>query len=241
MNLNGITAAEVCDVFNLPPYGCARRLYFQKIGEPSIDPCSVDDEQSRKAKLKVYDPFIFNVYTATTKRATRVPNPQIFVNHRYPFILCDTDRLQNNMRPGHGKYVPLEIRVLDRVSFYDIRKNGLPDRYYNYMLHHLMISKQSTWASVAFFCPDVMEMKVFDIVYDESTAAEVINGERAFWEIVKNRREDGIVPSGNPQNICVPCGYRFKCGSSEQYSIMEREKFELTETVNKIHNYLKEK
>jgi hypothetical protein len=239
MNLNGITAAEVCDVFNLPPYGCARRLYFQKIGEPSIDPCSVDDEQSRKAKLKVYDPFIFNVYTATTKRATRVPNPQIFVNHRYPFILCDTDRLQNNMRPGHGKYVPLEIRVLDRVSFYDIRKNGLPDRYYNYMLHHLMISKQSTWASVAFFCPDVMEMKVFDIVYDESTAAEVINGERKFWEMMG---KTDFCPEPIRRATCELCGYCHKCCNDEYIAARdERETLELTETVNKINNYLKEK
>ncbi|MFA5261028.1 MAG: hypothetical protein WC450_07370 [Candidatus Omnitrophota bacterium] len=241
MNPNGITTADVPDVFNLPPYGCARRLYFQKIGEPSIDPCSVDDEQSRKAKLRVYDPFIFNVYTKTTKRVTRVPNPQIFINLRYPFIFGDTDRLQTNKRPGHGKYVPLEIRVLDRVSFYEIRKNGLPDRYYNFMLHHLMIAKNAQWASVAFFCPDIMEMKVFDITYDESTAADVINVERSFWY--------GAIQEKVPPPISTPfaescelCGYCHKCYNDDYVKARgEKETLELIETVNKINNYLKEK
>jgi len=240
MNPNGITIADVPDVFNLPPYGCARRLYFQKIGEPAIDQCSVDDEQSRKAKLKVYDPFIFNVYTKTTKRVTRVPNPQIFVNLRYPFIFGDTDRLQNNKKPGHGKYVPLEIRILDRVSFYEIRKNGLPDQYYTFILHHLMIAKNAQWASVAFFCPDVMEMKVFDITYDESTAAEVINAERAFWSSVQSKKEIMVDACDNRKENCPLCGYRHYCAYNKTYAPKEKEEAELTETINKINNYLKD-
>ena len=237
--LAGIRGAEVPDVFNLGPYGCSRRLYFQKIGEQPVDPCSVDDEQGRKAKLVIYYEFVIHVYQRQTKRVVRTPN-QIFKNQRYPFILGDTDRIQTNLKNGRGQYVPLEIRILDRVSFYDIRKNGLPEEY-NFMLHHYLIAKQATWGTIAFFSPDAMELKVFDVTYDENTAAEVINAERNFWNLVQNKKEDEIVPSGNPQNICLPCGYRFKCGSSEQYSPRERETLELTEITNKITNYLKEK
>lgn len=239
MSITGITCAEVVDVFNITPYGCAQRLFYQKTGVLPLDACSYDNEQSRKGKLVLYDPFIFNVYTKTTKRVTRVPNPQIVSTSWYPFILGDTDRLQNNKKPGYGKYVPLEVRVLDRISFYEIRKNGLPDKYYDYMLHHLMIAKGSTWASVAFFCPDVMEMKVFDIVYDESTAAEVIQGERNFWQIIiGEKKQEGIIASKNGCNLC---GYRHKCtDGSNIYTTKEKEIMELTETTNKINNYLKE-
>lgn len=239
MNLSGITGANVPDVFNLEPYGCARRLYFQKTGEKAIDPCSVDDERSRKARLTIYTPFVFNVYQKTTKRSCRVPNPKIFINHRYPFIIGDPDFLQTNLKAGQGKYVPLEIRILDRVSFYDIRKNGLPDRYYNFMLHHLMIAKQSTWASVAFFCPDVMEMKVSDITYDMTIAAEVVKAEELFW---KSAQDNMPPPVGIEKSICRICGYRHKCYvNSEIWTKNNKEELELTETVNLINIYLKGK
>lgn len=237
MNLSGITGAEVPDVFNLQPYGCQRRLFFQKTGEKATDPCSVDNEQTRKARLAVYAPFVINIYQKTTKRTCRVPNPQVFINHRYPFILGDMDRLQSNQKAGHGKYVPLEIRILDRVSFYDIRKNGLPEGYYNYQLHHYMIAKGATWASVAFFCPDIMEMKVFDITYDESTAAEVINAGRAFWHLVCSNTP----PAAKSQKYCCLCGYRHKCGGNQEiWTPSNKEELELTETVNQINNYLKD-
>ena len=235
--LKGITSAEVVDVFNLPPYGCSRRLYFQKIGEKSINPCHYASEQIIKSQVMISGDFVAETYASKAKRKVRVPN-QIFHNPRYPFIIGDSDRLQTGSKTGAGNYVPLEIRLLTPVEFYKIRRDGLPENYYNYQLHHLMIAKQATWASVVFFCPDIMEMRWFDITYDETTAAEVINEERAFWNGVQSKK----VPDHSPSvNHCKLCEYMYKCFPAKEYERADKEYLELTETVNQINDYLKEK
>ena len=250
MDKQGITGAEVVDVFNLPPYGCSRRLYFQKIGEKSIAPCYYASEQLIKSQVVISGDFVAEIYSKKTGRKVRTPN-QNFHNPRYLFIIGDADRLQTNVKKpdGRGSYVPLEIRVLTPVEFYKIRRDGLPANYYNYQLHHQMIAKQATWASLALFCPDIMEMLTFDITYDETTAAEVINAERSFWEKIQKKE---IIPYRmayftEEENIiatrkCDLCGYRHNCLQPyEGYGKNKKEKVELTETVNQINDYLKEK
>jgi predicted phage-related endonuclease len=234
MNQNGITGDDVPDVFNLSPYGCARRLYFQKIGEKPIDPCSYNDEQHQKRQIAYFGDFVANTYAKKTKRNVRKTN-QDFINPRYPFIIGDTDRLQTNLKHAKGSFVPLELRILSRIQFYDIRKNGLPEGYYNYQLHHQMIAKGATWASLGVFCPDVMEMLTFDIVYDESTAAEVINAERAFWNAVMEKK----TPESIARKSCELCGYCHKCYNEDYVnSRTDKEALELIEAVDHINHYL---
>lgn len=237
MTNQGITGAEVVDIFNYPPYGCSRRLYFQKIGEKPIDPCSVSDEQSHKAQVSIFGDFVSAVYESKTKRKTRKPN-QTFINPRYPFILGDCDRLQTTLRNSHGSHVPLELRSLSRVEYYRIRKHGLPEGYYTYQLHHQMIAKQATWASLGLFCPDIMEMMTYDITYDETTAAELINAEKSFV----NQIQWKIGDVASVMDKCRLCGYQDQCFNSDsQPSQSTKEEYELNETITQIEAYLGEK
>ncbi|MCE5212636.1 MAG: hypothetical protein LLG40_13925 [Deltaproteobacteria bacterium] len=239
MNNTGITVADVPDIFNLPPYGCARRCYFRKTEEPEIDPLSINDEHHKKDIVQIYSDFVANIYRDATKRRVRSMNKPFFVNSKYPYILGDCDQyITKYLHHSTDKYVPLEIRVLNRAEFYAIRRDGLPGNYYNYQLHHQMIAKDSRWASLAAFCPDVMSMLTFDFTYDEVVAAEVITEEREFWLAVNDRAIDRLAtPSGNLR--CHLCGFRNKCiaGAQDMYSPAKKEKFELLEEVIKIKEY----
>jgi hypothetical protein len=235
--MNGIKIEEVVDVFNLPPYGCSRRLYFQKIGDPSFDACSVNDERHKKALSEFFGEPLADIYRKTTGRKVRTPNYANFIDPLYPFIISNPDRLITNLKGKASlKYVPMEIRVLNRAEFYEIRRNGLPDHYYSYQLHHAMIGKTAKWAALTLFCPDVMEMKVFDIAYDETVAAEVIKAEKEFWDRVKFTGEN--VPNFAPKNCCNLCGYRHQCLTDvREYTKEEKEILEVSEIVPQIEKY----
>jgi hypothetical protein len=236
MELQGITGAEVVDVFNFPPYGCSRRLYFQKTGEKQIDPCSYNDEQRIKNKIAILGDFVSKVYQKKTKRSVRKAN-QDFVNPRYPFMIGDVDRLQTNLRQATGSFVPLEIRILDRVGFYNLRKNGLPGEYYNYQMHHHMIAKKNAeWSSLAVFCPDIMELLTFDFAFDETTALDIIKAERSFWNQVQEKKAPIKMPD---DNTCWLCGYRHKCGIPFDPFPAKIEERELQEQIIQIEAYLK--
>ncbi|MDD3859304.1 MAG: hypothetical protein PHW83_03840, partial [Bacteroidales bacterium] len=206
---SGITGAEVVDDFNLPPYGCSYKLYLQKTGEPEIDPCMIEDEKAVKAKVNHYRDFISQIYTKKTKRRSRYPN-QIFVNRDYPFILGDFDMLQTNLLNGIHRYVPLEIRIISPLKFYIVRKEGSPDNYYTYQMTHHMIAKKAKWSSLCMFCPELMSIKLYNYVYDEAIAAEVIKAEREFWATVKAQEPKRPLVDANRQK-CMLCGYRHKC------------------------------
>jgi hypothetical protein len=232
-----ITVADVIDIFNFPPYGCSRRLYYEKIGNPSHDACSINDEHHKKRITKLYGEVLADIYRQTTKRKVRTPNFARFIDPEYPYIIADPDRLVTNIRGrAYLQYVPLEIRILKRAEFYEIRRNGLAGNYYTYMMHHLMIGKTSKWAALALFCPDVMEMKTFDIAYDEVVAAEVIAGEKRFWEAVQTKNP---LTSLKEERLCELCGYRHQCGDFlAEYTKEMKEKTELCEEITQINYYL---
>jgi hypothetical protein len=236
--MNGIKIEEVVDVFNLPPYGCSRRLYFQKIGDPSFDACSVNDERHKKSLSEFFGEPLADIYRKTTGRKVRTPNYANFVDPLYPFIISNPDRLITNLK-GRAflKYVPMEIRVLNRAEFYEIRRNGLPDRYYSYQLHHAMIGKTAKWAALTLFCPDVMEARVFDIAYDETVAAEVIKAEKEFWEKLQEPKWCPDIPEGI--NCCPLCGYRHQCLTDvKEFTPEVKEKVEIQEEIILNEKYL---
>ena len=233
-----ITIADVPDVFNLPPYGCSRKLYFKLIGDPSFDACSVNDERHKKALSEFFGEPLADIYRKTTGRKVRTPNYANFVDPLYPFIISNPDRLITNLK-GRAflKYVPMEIRVLNRAEFYEIRRNGLPDHYYSYQLHHAMIGKTAKWAALTLFCPDVMEMKVFDIAYDETVAAEVIKAEKEFWEKLQEPKWCPDIPEGI--NCCLLCGYRHQCLTDvKEFTPEVKEKVEIQEEIILNEKYL---
>ena len=237
-----IRIEDVPDIFNFPPYGCSRKLYFKLIGDPSFDACSVNDTRHKKALSEFFGEPLADIYRKTTGRKVRTPNYANFVDPLYPFIISNPDRLITNLK-GRAflKYVPMEIRVLNRSEFYEIRRNGLPDHYYSYQLHHAMIGKTAKWAALTLFCPDVMEMKVFDIAFDETVAAEVIKAEKDFWNLVQKKEMPTLLNNTGLPPVyegCHLCGYRHQCGIPiPEYIKDEREEKELKQEIIQIENY----
>jgi predicted phage-related endonuclease len=236
-----INGADVVDILNLPPYGCARRLYFQKTEEKALDPCYYASEQNIKKRANICGDVIVGAYCKKTGRRVRGAN-RVFHDPRYPFILGDCDRIQTNSssKNGIGSYVPLEIRVISLVDFYRLRRDGLPAIYYTWQLHHLMIAKQASWSSIVFFCLEIMELLNFDITYDEATAAEVIKTEKTF--IGENFLQKRKPPVFTEKKCCRLCGYRTACfAEAVEYHKDTKEEYELLEQTLRVEEYLNEK
>ena len=231
-----INGADIVDILNLPPYGCARRLYFQKTGEKAIDPCYYASEQVIKQRANICGEIIAGALCKKTGRRVRGTN-RTFHDPRYPFINGDCDRIQTNKKgSGIGTYVPLEIRVISLVDFYRLRRDGLPNKYYGYQLHHQMIAKQASWSSIVFFSLELMELLNFDITYDETTAAEVIKAEKEFMGMITARKKKAYLTAETP--YCRLCGYRSQCfEAAVEHHKETREEYELLEQTFRIKEY----
>jgi hypothetical protein len=107
-----------------------------------------------------------------------------------------------------------------------------------------MIGKTSKWAALTLFCPDVMEMKVFDIAFDETVAAEVIKAEKEFWERVQSGNPPEFVVEENntlhyhETRLCHLCGFRHQCTTDvKEYTAESKEKEELNEEGLQARKY----
>jgi putative phage-type endonuclease len=197
-----IGGSEVADVFCLEPYGCQRKLYYEKTGQ---EPDYPDPESYHMRRGKLLEPIAAMLYETETGRTIRRSNARI-VDVEYGMMVAHLDREILKDERGVGV---LELKCPSVRTYYDIKKKGAQEGYILQMQHYMRVRK-AQWGSYGFFSAELAELFHFDVLRDEELIEKIIVGELAFWEMVKRHEMPEPLPSEKDKR-CKKCVFEVTC------------------------------
>lgn len=204
--LKGIGGSDVADVLSLPPYGCARKLWYEKRqAKPDFEPVTSND-MLRGVYL---ESIAIKVYKEKTGNA--VLPPQKFNSEEYPFILGNVDGLISRTDEDEDPGV-IEVKCPSRDNYLRIKRLGIPDYYITQGQHYMFIADKK-WMEYAVFCADLWEILPIAVDRDDELIEELITQEEIFWKKVENGPSPEKLEWGDKR--CKSCIYRLTCWDNE--------------------------
>jgi len=221
----GIGGSDVHHIFNTEPWGCARRLFYEKRGtEP-------DRPDKRDARLltrgKKLESLVADEYCEATGRnvteiqsAIRHPlHPELMVHVDRSIAPCvptfahpDDPRMAKEWGPG-----VLECKTAGREVFFRVKREGMPDAYI-LQLQHALYVRCEEWGSFALTWPDGWQTIWWDIEPDPELQATIRDEALKFWALVEN----GPAPERlAPEDArCHRCVYSGQCQGAAMEELM---------------------
>jgi putative phage-type endonuclease len=206
-----IGASDIGSLFDIEPYGCRRRLYFDKSGATPDFDLSEKPELKRGQRL---EKIASDYYEEKTGRQV-FPVEQKKHKH-LPRCGASGDRLVfDDGRPGPGL---LELKVVGTGSFFKILKNGLPEEYISQLQYAIAVYGLK-WGSFGIYCPEKDGLYNFDVDFDEKLAKVLLTEADTFWQEYIHTR---IVPERKlppDSKACAGCQFKSTCESVEKETI----------------------
>lgn len=196
-----IGGSDVADVFSIEPYGCKRRLFYEKTGVEADFP----KESYHMRRGTRLEPVAANFYQEETGRAIAV-NPAKLIDREYPFMAAHIDREIMDDTKGPGV---LELKCPSTRMFYDVQRRGAQEAYILQLQHYLRV-KGLEWGSFGFYSSELDDLFWFDTERDERLIQEIIKGECAFWDQV-GRKEIPDQLSNKKDKRCEKCNFGITC------------------------------
>jgi putative phage-type endonuclease len=196
-----IGGSDCADVFSLPPFGCSRRLWYQKTG---AEPDYPKEDHFHFKRGKILEPLAATLYMEETGRKVR-RNTQRLVDEEYPFMGALLDREILLDERGIGI---LEVKCPAVRTYNQVKREGISEGYLLQMSHYLRVRKAS-WGAFCNFSAELAEIHHFDVERDEDLIKKVIEGEMAFWELVKRHEAPEKLLEGDRR--CTKCIYQVTC------------------------------
>ena len=195
-----IGGSDIADVFSLPPYGCARRLWYVKTGvEPDYPK---DNFHLRRGKI--LEPVAAMLYAQETGHKIRKRNLRL-IDEQYPFMsaLLDREIVKDDRGPG-----VLEIKCPGLRGFLDVKKKGAQEAYILQLQQYMRIRK-AEWGAFCAFSAELAEIFHFEIMRDDELMEKVIEGEYAFWELVQRHTAPDKLDKKDKR--CLKCTHGTTC------------------------------
>lgn len=196
-----IGGSDVADVFSIEPYGCKRRLWYEKTGVEADFP----KESYHLRRGTMLEPLAASLYAEETGRTIRKNNAKL-IDEQYPFMAAHLDREILKDERGVGV---LELKCPSARAYYDVQKGGAQEAYILQMQHYLRVRK-ADWGSYGFFSAELADLFHFDVYRDDELIEKMIEGELAFWEMVK-RKEIPEQLASSKDKRCKNCNYGITC------------------------------
>jgi putative phage-type endonuclease len=196
-----IGGSDCADVFSLPPFGCSRRLWYEKTGQEADYP---KEDHFHFKRGKILEPLAADLYQEETGRKVR-KNTQRLVDAEYPFMGALLDREILNDERGVGV---LEIKCPTLRNYNQVKREGASESYLLQLSHYLRVRK-AAWGSFVFFSAEMAEIHHFEMTRDEDLIKKVIEGELAFWELVQRHEAPEKLLEGDRR--CTKCIYQVTC------------------------------
>lgn len=198
---SGIGGSDVHHLFNLEPYGCARRLFYQKSG---VAPDYLPKNVALFERGHVLEPIIVTEYLRKTGRSGELHKETIY-SERCPEMFVHLDYLIYNEAGVAGV---LEAKSAGREVFAKIKREGIPAGYALQLQDQMHVSGL-TWGAFAVLWPDGWDMLRFDVEYDVEIGQMIEHEARKFWVRVQTGdAPDRLKPS---DKRCKSCEYRTSC------------------------------
>lgn len=195
----GIGGSDAHHLDSIEPWGCARRLVYEKRGAPPDFPLKgLQLERGRRLEA-----IAAELYSEQTGRALR----RLSVRRRRdaPYLLVHADREILNDARGPGI---LEVKAVDRFVFQKYQRDGLPPAYLLQLQWALLVTGR-TWGAFAVFWPDGFELLSFDMDRNDDVVARLLEGAHRLWRQVENGPLPSQLPEGDKR--CTTCPWRLTC------------------------------
>lgn len=201
----GIGGSDAHHLRYEPPWGCRRKLWFEKRGVPQDYPDRRPETLAPLARGHRLEDIAAELYAETTERKVR----RMGVRRRKdaPELLVHADRaivgVEGTASPG-----VLEVKVPGERTFWQIAREGLPPAYVLQLQWAMMVTDWQ-WGAFAILWADGWRLLHFDVPRDDALCQALAREGRAFWREV----EHGPMPSGLPaeDKRCARCPWRRTC------------------------------
>lgn len=196
-----IGGSDLAAVFNLPPYGCRRRLWYEKTATPSDYPF-VETAPMRRGKF--FEPIVRTFYEQQTGLAV-APGP---INLTDPDRPYSTGELDGRVRTEEIRPHPWECKVPGERMFIKIKREGMDDAYILQLQEYIRLDRADV-GTFAVFHADSVEMLTFDLERDEGIAKEIVRAQDSFWKQVTEHQIPDRLESVDKR--CSSCLWRTSC------------------------------
>lgn len=210
-----IGASDIHQVLSLPPYGCARRLLYEKRGVPADYP-QIENEHIRRGKF--YEPIALKLYQ---KETGRVIAKRITLEHpEYPFMVAHPDGIVCNTKKQEYSLInaPVEVKCPTRRNFEKMKYEGLGEAYILQIQYQIGLAKLQNVPEELIpdmgvsinFCPETTDRLYFSVKMDRDLVNMIFARVREFWVRVVQGGEE-VIRLEPTDRRCQPCLWRKTC------------------------------
>lgn len=202
----GIGGSDVAAVLNLPPYGCARRLWYEKRATKQDFETVINPAMQRGIYL---EDIVREIYREQTHN--QVKEIPATASKEHPFMLSNVDGVISKFIQGEGPVRNkgiLEIKCPGREMYSRIKRNGIPEGYLLQGAHYMYVD-ECDWMEYAIFCADFWELLVVPVERDDELIKMIIEAEENFWKHVENGPIIDRLDTGDTR--CRKCVFRLTC------------------------------
>jgi len=214
----GVGGSDAASVFSLPPYGCARRLWYEKRGTPADNERDVTGPMIRGQKLEA---IIAEEYAERTGRqiepapTARHPEMPEWMVHR-DFITWASE--ENPAPEGCAGPGPLSVKTASRDVFFKMKREGLSDGYILQLQSEIGVTAAS-WGSFVLLWPDGWKILWWDVTRDDELIAYIRKGVENFWHLVQDGPPPDRLDVSDPR--CDGCEYEASCQGAEMQRLIQ--------------------
>jgi predicted phage-related endonuclease len=189
---------------NEAPYGCQRRLWYQKRGvEPDRPDTKTKAIFERGHRL---EPLIIQEYVQKTSRRVH-RGGKLILHPEYDYMALHLDgKIARHIYGGTPGV--LECKTMGEFPFRQAKRYGLPTGYILQVQGALLVTGWA-WGAFAVLWPDGWELETWDFIRDEELIGLLKDAGETFWTKVLN----GPAPDrlGHEDPRCKRCLWRAGC------------------------------
>jgi len=215
---SGIGGSDAHHLFDLPPYGCRRLLWYEKTGA-TPDYCHSETTEDLFERGHALEPLVADKYVRVTGRTLRVEerasrhpdHPELMV-HVDRMIMPDADC------PDPESEGVWECKTCNREVFHKIKRDGMQAGHILQLQHGIGI-KRATWGAFSVLWPDAWQMLHFDMLRDADLVEQLRVAGTEFWQHVQSGFAPDPLPASDKR--CSRCLYRTSCQGAALLEIAE--------------------
>ena len=200
--LTGLGGSDIHHLFNEKPYGCSRKLWYDKTSQEPDYPVIASNIMTRGNKL---EQLIRDEYVLHTDRKIRRVNRMI-TNKQHQWAMCHLDA--EIVAFDDRKTGILECISVGRPMYYKIRDEGITTSWIWQMQHYLLTTNRQ-WGSYAVLWADNWEFVHFDVEVDADLQESIVSAGTNFWRMVENGPAPERLDAKDKR--CSNCEYRHTC------------------------------
>jgi len=205
----GIGGSDWQHVLNIEPYGCARRLWYDK---RDTEPDYPQRETGPMRRGTALEPLVAAEFEAQTGRKTRIVGRLPSWPEKPPWLLGTPDRAivghkgAESLDPRPGV---LEIKTINEWRWRKLWHNRtLPESWTAQLQHYLLLMKRS-WGAFAVLEPTNWKYETFPLEADKTLQELMLRSGERFWAQVENGPAPAQLDASDKR--CAVCPWRRKC------------------------------